>query len=75
MSDCTPLEGYKFQLGAYKCTCKMSYEYPWKDGREWYLGSFIEKEYTKKMAGIFNIYDGLKCRVSRAPAMLPSLFR
>ncbi|KAJ8314702.1 hypothetical protein KUTeg_006852 [Tegillarca granosa] len=85
-TDCFKLPGYKFQRGAYRCSCKRGFEYPWKDGRLWFHGSLLEQEYLKKTLGLFSIYDGLKCRESSSStltvsvvllvcALLMSLFR
>ncbi|XP_056002898.1 uncharacterized protein LOC125658223 [Ostrea edulis] len=59
---CSPIAGYKFSRGAYKCACRQGYEYPFKDGRNFFQGSLVDIEYEKKMAGLFNLYDSLKCR-------------
>ncbi|KAJ8315213.1 hypothetical protein KUTeg_007363 [Tegillarca granosa] len=72
-TDCSKLSGYKFQRGAYKCACKRGFEYPWKDGREWFQGSLMEQEHLKKTLGLFSIYDGLKCRVSSSAAVNVSI--
>lgn len=59
---CSPIAGYKFSRGAYKCACRQGYEYPFRDGRNFFQGSLVDIEYEKKMAGLFNLFDSIKCR-------------
>ncbi|XP_048745350.2 uncharacterized protein LOC130046397 isoform X1 [Ostrea edulis] len=59
---CSPIAGYKFSRGAYECACRQGYEYPFKDGRNFFQGSLVDIEYEKKMAGLFSLFDSLKCR-------------
>lgn len=59
---CSPIAGYKFSRGAYKCSCRQGYEYPFRDGRNFFQGSLVDIEYEKKMAGLFNLFDSVKCR-------------
>ncbi|XP_059141672.1 uncharacterized protein LOC131929461, partial [Physella acuta] len=53
-TQCAPLSGFPFVRGAYSCKCRLGFEYWHADGKEWFEGSFVELEYEKKKAGIFN---------------------
>lgn len=58
--QCSPIAGYKFSRGAYKCACRQGYEYPFKDGRNFFQGSLVDIEYEKKMAGLFSLWVYVK---------------
>lgn len=52
-----------FYLASYKCVCRANYEFPFIDyGSSYFEGATVEKEYDKKMKGLPNIFDRLKCR-------------
>lgn len=52
-----------YHLASYKCVCKANYEFPFIDyGSSYFEGGTVEKEYDKKVRGLPNIYDRLKCR-------------
>lgn len=52
-----------YYLASYKCVCKANYEFPFIDyGSSYFEGGTVEKEYDKKVKGLPNIYDRLKCR-------------
>jgi hypothetical protein len=52
-----------YYLASYKCVCKANYEFPFIDyGTSYFEGGTVEKEYDKKVRGLSNIYDRLKCR-------------
>ena len=52
-----------YYLASYKCVCKANFEFPFIDyGSSYFEGATVEKEYEKKLRGLPNIYDRLKCR-------------
>jgi len=62
---CTFLAGRKFNIGAYKCECKVGFEYPFNDQAWYFDGQTMEEEYRKMLAGNKqNRYENLKCRIS-----------
>ncbi|KAK3086522.1 hypothetical protein FSP39_019568 [Pinctada imbricata] len=58
--QCAPIPGYNLDIGSYRCNCRQGYEYPFKDGRNFFHGSLIELEYQKKMQGKFSFVEQLK---------------
>ncbi|KAK3085703.1 hypothetical protein FSP39_007558 [Pinctada imbricata] len=68
--QCSQIPGYNFDIGSYKCGCRQGYEYPFKDGRNFFHGSLMEIEYQKKIQGKFNLFDDLKCRVIGGSAVI-----
>lgn len=55
-----------FITGSYMCLCKQGYEYPWEDIGRWYDGQQMELHFSKKLRGLSNRYDRLKCRLAGA---------
>ncbi|RNA19961.1 G-coupled receptor -like protein, partial [Brachionus plicatilis] len=52
-----------FYLSSYKCICKANYEFPFIDyGSSYFEGATMEREFDKKMKGMPNIFERLKCR-------------
>lgn len=61
-----------YYLASYKCVCKANYEFPFMDyGSGYFEGGTVEKEYEKKVKGLPNIFERLKCR----PLMPKSSFK
>ncbi|KAK0060871.1 hypothetical protein Bpfe_009740 [Biomphalaria pfeifferi] len=65
-TKCVPLAGFPFMRGAYRCNCRLGFEYWHSDGKFWIEGSLLELEYEKKKAGLFSRFDLLNCRASVA---------
>ncbi|KAL4221931.1 hypothetical protein ACF0H5_017983 [Mactra antiquata] len=58
---CVPFPGKGFGEGAYKCECRQGYQYPFEDQSWFFHGQTLEEEYYKKIRGMPNRYDTLKC--------------
>jgi hypothetical protein len=52
-----------YYLASYKCLCRVNHEFPFSDyGSSYFEGATVEKEYEKKLKGLPNVYDRLRCR-------------
>lgn len=71
---CEPILGWGFKIGAYKCNCKVGYEYPFNDNQWYFDGQTVEEEYRKLLVGDKQTrYDNLVCRVSKSSHLFSSL--
>jgi hypothetical protein len=64
-----------YYLASYKCVCRANFEFPFMDyGSGYFEGGTVEKEYEKKVKGLPNIYERLKCRPLTAKNSFKGLF-
>ncbi|XP_041376152.1 uncharacterized protein LOC121388737 [Gigantopelta aegis] len=63
-TSCRKQNGFAFQRGAYRCTCRQGFEFPHRYGKFRFDGSLMELEWEKKEKGLFSRFDQLKCRIA-----------
>ena len=69
--QCEPILGRGFYLGKYKCRCRPSYEYPYLDQNDFFLGDTMDAQWELLMSNFSRLsrFDQLKCRIARAPSI------